>query len=123
MAIYNQAYVYWNGALLQENTSVDVSIDGDNQVVLTTVKGFSGITPSPKMTMVTLENVMPPTGMEVDAFKLFIESTEGELKLQSAATGKSLVSKGFIEAPKAGGGVGKTASQSWSFRGEPASFK
>ncbi len=122
MAIYQQAYVYWNGALLQENTSVDVSIDGDNQVVLTTVKGFAGITPSPKMTMVTLENVIPPAGMEVDAFKLFIESTEGEIKVQ-LADGKSLVSKGFIEAPKAGGGVGKTASQSWSFRGEPASFQ
>ena len=123
MAIYDSIYVYWNGALLQENTSVDVSVDGDNQVVLTTVKGFAGITPSPKMIMVTLENVMPPTGMEVDAFKLFIESTEGEMKLQSGATGKSLTSKGFIEAPKVGSGVGKTASQSWSFRGSPATFE
>lgn len=123
MAIYDQIYVYWNGSLLQENTKVDVSVEGDNQPALTTVKGFSGITPSPKMTMVKLDNLMPPTGVEVDAFKLFIESTEGEIKLQSGATGKSLTSKGFLEAPAIGAGVGQTASQTWSFRGTPASFE
>ncbi len=123
MALYDGIFCNLNGALFQENTSVDLSYEGDNQAVLTTVKGYAGESPSPKMTVIQFENVVPPTGFEFDVFKMYTDSTEVEIKLQSGATGKSLTSKGFIQSPKVSSGVGKVTSLSFGFRGAPAVFQ
>ena len=122
MAVYNQVFAYFNGALMSENTSVDISMDGDDQPVLTTVKGFAGITPSPKMITAQLENVVPPSGFEHDVFQKELDSEEVEMKFQ-LGTGQQLTSKGFISGVKVGAGVGKTMALSFSFRGAPAIFQ
>lgn len=121
--LYDQYFAYLNGALLAENTSLDIELRGDDQEILTTAKGFAGLTPSPRSVMITAENVVPPTGFEFDAFQKFLDSELVEMKVQSGATGKTLVSKGFIQAPKVQGGVGKTVSLSFTFKGGPSKFE
>lgn len=121
--LYDQYYVYANGALLAENTSLDIELQGEDQEILTTAKGFAGMTPSPRKVMIQAENVVPPTGFEFDVFQKFNDSELVELKVQSGATGKVLCSKGFIQSPKTTGGVGKTVSLSFTFKGGPGIFE
>lgn len=123
MAIYDQLYIFLNGSLLAENTSIDVSYEGENQAVLTTVQGYTGESPSPKMLVITADNVVPPTGFEVDYFQKFLDTEEVEIKAQSGATGESLISKGYLQAPKVSSGVGKVTTVSFGFRGKPAKFE
>lgn len=115
-------YLFVDGALLKENTSVDINWDGDDQDVQTTAKGWAGISPSPVSLSINVENVIPPAGFEFDAAKAFVEKTEHEIKCMSGATGKSLVSKGYVRQPKLASGVGKVTQYTWGFKGTPATW-
>jgi hypothetical protein len=121
--VYDQLYIFWNGDLLQENTSAEIDLDGDDQDVLTIPKGWAGQTPSPKKTMVRLGNVVPPTGQEVDAWEYALTSKKGTMRVTSGATGKSITSEGFIRKPKLSAGVGKNVDQNFEFHGTPAGWK
>ena len=120
--VYDQVYVFKDGGLLQENVSIEITLEGDDQDVMTIAKGFAGQSPSPKKVMATLNNVCPPKGQEVDAFEASLLSTVVTMKFQFAASGKSLTSKGFIRKPKIGGGVGKTVDQTFEFHGGPGKW-
>ncbi len=118
-SVYDQLYVYLDGNLLMENVSLSIDLEGDDQDVLTIAKGWAGQTPSPKKTMAQLANVIPPEGQEVDAWKASLLSEKHKMRFQSAATGKTLESEGFIRKPKIAAGVGKTADQNFEFHGTP----
>jgi hypothetical protein len=123
MALYDGCFMYVNGQLLAENTSLDISIEGDNQPVLTTVKGYAGESPSPKMTMIQADNVIPVTGFEVDIIQKFNDSEEVEAMVQFGGNGKKLKSKGTLLSPKISSGVGKVTTMSFGFRGTPGKFE
>jgi hypothetical protein len=97
-------------------------LESDDQDVLTIVKGFAGQTPSPKKTVASLKNVVPPAGFEFDAFQKQNDSEIVELKLQSALTGVSLTASGFIRKSKISAGVGKTAMLDFEFHGGAGTF-
>ncbi len=118
-SVYDQLFVDLDGALLMENVTLAIDLEGDDQDVLTIAKGWAGQTPSPKKTMIQLGNVIPPEGQEVDAWKATLLSEKHKIRVTSGATGKSLVSEGFIRKPKISAGVGKTADQSFEFHGTP----
>ncbi len=120
--IYDQIYVFINGQLLVESTTMQTGLESDDQKVLTLVKGFAGITPSPDVRVAKVENVVPSTGFEFDFEKAKKERQLIELKLQSGATGKTMISKGFLMHVSIESGVGKTTQVSFDFAGEPNLF-
>jgi len=122
VTLYDQFFVFANGALLSENQQVELTLESDDQDVMTVAKGFAGQTPSPKKVMANLTNVVPSSGFEFDAFQKANDSEIVEMKFQSAATGKSLISEGFIRKPKISSGVGKTVEFSFEFHGGPGNF-
>lgn len=121
--IYDQIYAYINGNLLVEATQIQTGLESDDQRIMTLVKGFAGITPSPDVRVVKVENVVPSTGFEFDFERAKLDRQLVELKLQSGATGKSMISKGFFMSVNVDGGVGKTLTVSFDFVGEPAIFE
>jgi hypothetical protein len=120
--VYNQVFGYIDGALLVENTEIEVEMDGDDQMVLTIVNGFSGVTPSPKYMKVTIKDVIPPTGVQFNAEKAFLNTERHEFKAQ-LATGETMISTGFFQKPKRTAGVGKTVTYDYSFVGTPSLFQ
>ncbi len=123
MALYDQCFLFLNGQLLAENTTLDIALEGDNQPVLTTVKGYAGESPSPKMTMIQADNVLPVSGAEVDVFAKFNDSEEVEAMVQLGGNGKKWTSKGTLLSPKISSGVGKVTSLTFGFRGTPGKFE
>lgn len=123
--LYDQVFMEVNGKLLAENTSVSTGITGDDQQVLTTVKGYNGISPAPKMRTISAENVIPSTkGIELDFEQWFLDSTELTIRLVLGGSGKSTISKGFLTKPAdISAGVGQTTKLSFEFTGTAAPFK
>lgn len=121
--IYDQIYIFLNGQLLAESTQIQTSLESDDQKIMTLVKGFAGITPSPDVRTVKVENVVPSGGFEFDFEKAKKERQLVELKLQSGATGKAMTSKGFLLHVSIEAGVGKTLQVSFDFVGEPSTFQ
>lgn len=124
MALYDQAYIRVNGRVLVENTTVDVSVEGDDQEVMTIAQGFTGISPSPKVTRITADNVVPITGVEIDVVDFFLNSIECDVSVQLGGSGAVLSTKGyFAKAVKMSAGVGKTLTLNFEFVGKPANFE
>jgi|JI10StandDraft_1071094.scaffolds.fasta_scaffold166266_2 hypothetical protein len=121
--LYDQIYAFINGDLLVEATQVQTGLESDDQKIMTLIKGFAGIAPSPDVRVVKVENVVPSTGFEFDFERAKLDRTLIEIKLQSGATGKSMISKGFIMAVNIDAGVGKALTVSFDFVGEPALFE
>ena len=82
MQLYDQVYIYINGKLLAENTSVSTNLEGEQQEVSTTVKGFAGISAGPDKRVVSLENVVPVKGMEFAIEEAYLNKAELEVRLQ-----------------------------------------
>ncbi len=122
MAIYDQVYAFYKGALISEQTSVETSLESDIQRVMTLPKGFAGITPSPHIRTIKVENVVPIGGIELEIEDAFRNSEEVELQLQLGGSGQKCTSKGFIESVQISSGVGRTTTLSFSFVGEPSVF-
>ena len=122
MALYDQIFLFINGQLMAENTQIDTELSSDVQQVMTIVKQFAGITPSPIVRTVTGENVIPLTGFEFDFEQKFIDSEEVEIMLQQGGSGKKTTSKGYFTGVPVSAGVGKTATVSFSFVGSASPF-
>ena len=105
LQVYDTIYAFLDGIFLQELTDSDLSWAGDNVRVMVLV--------------VALSHMMPATGSEFDAPSAFVNVTIHELKLIKGATGQTIISQGFIEAPKANAGVGKASTESYTFVGQP----
>jgi hypothetical protein len=121
--IYDQIYLYINGSLMAEAISVQTGLESDDQRILTLAKGFSGITPSPDVRTVKVENAVPSTGFEFDFEKAKKERRQIEIRMQSGATGKQCTSKGFLTQVSIDAGVGKALMLNFEFVGEPAIFE
>lgn len=121
--IYDQAYVFLNGQLLAEATSVETSIENQDQDVMTLVKGFAGQTPSPKKRTTRIDNVQTVSGFEFDFEGKELSSEVVELKVQLGGSGLSAVSNGFLRNVSVSSGVGQTMTVSFEHHGEPAAFQ
>jgi hypothetical protein len=121
--LYDQVYIEAQGMLLAENTSISTDLMSDDQDVLTTAKGFAGISPSPDMRTVSCENVVPATtGIEVQMEEWKLNRTQITLRLIFGGSGKSCISKGFFKKVSVSGGVGQTVKVSFEFTGTAAAF-
>ena len=121
--LYDQVFIEMQGLLLSENTSVSTDLTSDDQDVMTTVKGFSGVSPSPDMRTISCENVVPATtGIEVDMENWKLNRTEVTVKLIFGGNGKSCITKGFLKKVSVSSGVGQTTKVSFEFTGTPSAF-
>lgn len=124
LELYDQLYIELNGKLLAENTSLSVDLTSDDQDVMTTVKGWSGVSPSPDMRTISGEGVIASTkGIEVDMEQWKVDRTEVTARVIFGGSGKSFVSKGVIKKVSASAGVGQTAKVTFEFTGTPSVFK
>lgn len=123
LTLYDQMFIEANGQLLAENTSISTDLTSDDQDVMTTVKGWSGVSPSPDMRTVSAENVIAATtGIEIEMEKWKLNRTEVTLKLTFGGSGKSVVTKGIFKKVSATSGVGQTAKVTFEFTGTPSAF-
>jgi len=124
LELYDQLFIKLNGKLLAENTSLSVDLTSDDQDVMTTVKGWSGVSPSPDMRTISGEGVVASTkGIEVDMEQWKVDRTEVTARVVFGGSGKSFVSKGVIKKVSASGGVGQTVKVTFEFTGTPSVFK
>ena len=123
MALYSQIYLYMNGILLAENTTIETSLEADIQDVMTIAKNWAGITPSPITRTVTGNNVIPLSGVEFDFEQKMMDSEEVELMMQEGGSGKKCVTKGYITNVPRSAGVGATTTISFTFKGTPSKFE
>jgi len=79
--VYDQIYAFINGNLLVEATQIQTGLESDDQRILTLIKGFAGISPSPDVRVVKVENVVPSTGFEFDFEKAKLNRELIEIKL------------------------------------------
>jgi hypothetical protein len=122
MALYDQIFMFVDGGLAAENTTVDTEISSDVQQVMTIAKGFAGITPSPHVRTITAESVVPVAGFEFDYESAFLNSQEVEIVLQQGGSGKKTTSRGYFTNVSVSAGVGRTATVSFQFVGTAQAF-
>lgn len=123
LTLYDQVFIEAQGLLLAENTSINTDLTSDDQDVMTTVKGFAGVSPSPDMRTVSGENVIPATtGIEIKVEEWKVNRTEVTLKLTFGGSGKSCVTKGFFKKVSVSAGVGQTSKMTFEFTGTPSIF-
>lgn len=123
LTLYDQVFIEMQGKLLAENTSVTTDLTSDDQDVMTTVKGWSGVSPSPDMRTISADGVIPATtGIEVEMESWKANRTEVTVRLTFGGSGKSCVTKGFLKKVTVSGGVGQTSKVSFDFTGTPSVF-
>ena len=122
LRIYDQVFVYMNGALLAENTTIAINLVGMDEDVNTTLDGFAGQSPGPQKIEATASNVVPVSGFEVDTWNAQLNSEIVEMKFQLGGSGKSLTSEGFIRGNALDAGVGAVTGLNFAFHGQPAEW-
>ena len=123
MALYREIFLFANGILLAENTTVETALEADIQDVTTTVKNWAGITPAPIIRTITASNVVPLPGVEFDFEQKMIDFEEVEMMMQEGGSGKKCVTKGYIVNVPRSAGVGATTTISFTFRSTPSKFE
>ncbi len=100
MAIYDQLYAFANGALLVENTSLDIKLDSEDTQVKSIAKGFSGISPGAPIVMITIKSNVPISGPEYDFADSLLSKVPIEFKAQYGGSGLSLtVKEAYVVGP------------------------
>lgn len=124
LELYDQMFIELNGKLLSENTSLSTDLSSDDQDVMTTVKGWAGVSPSPDMRTISGEGVIASTvGIETDMEQWKSDRTEVTARLIFGGSGKSCITKGVIKKVSCSAGVGQTAKVTFEFTGTPSVFK
>lgn len=97
--IIDRAYAYANGMLLGMCDSAGVEYQGDPIPIETLALDFAGVYPPPKHAVLSFEAFVPTSGLEFDAIKMFLTTTEVQFKVQLGGSGKSITTSGFVAAP------------------------
>ncbi len=123
MSLYSQIYLFLNGVLLAEQTTLETSLEADIQDVMTIVRNWAGITPAPIVRTITAANVVPLPGVEFDFEQKMLDFEEVEIQMQEGGSGKKCTTKGYIVNVPRSAGVGATTTISFTFRGTPSKFE
>lgn len=122
MQVYDSAYVWINGELLKENTSVKIEYIGDDKPVSTLTKPYAGCEVGPRTMRVTVSEAMPSRQSESHLIRHWLFAKPVTLKIQLAGSGESLLSKGHLTSPSVESGLGKATSMDVTFVGEAVRF-
>lgn len=114
LQFYDKIYAYADGQLLGEASAVSIEYQGEPIPVSTLVKDFAGITPVPKMSMISIESFVPAKGFEYDVVKKYLQDQQVTIKVQFGGSGKAMTVDGFVLPPSISGSA--TDSTKMSFR-------
>lgn len=123
MALYSRIYLYIEGQLLAENTTIETALEADIPDVMTNARHWSGITPAPVVRTVTAENVIPLPGVEFPFEQTMLNYEEVEIMMQEDGSGRKCTTKGYIVNVPRSAGVGANSTISFTFRGTPTPFE
>ena len=125
LQIYSIGVLYVNGSALAEEVSMKIGRDARAQEVATVMKGFAGMSPGAGMTTIDVENGVPAADFELDPGKFFAvgQGTLSVVELSAFVAGRTLSVKGFITKDNFSHAVNGEAKVTFSFIGEPATWK
>jgi hypothetical protein len=120
--LYALLYVTVDGALLTEESSVQVRRASNAQIVQTTAKGFAGVSPGAPMVNISIKNALPAADIEYDAGDVITSLAVVEIGVIHPS-GKQLVAKGFILEDTFGHSVGSESNYDFEFVGSMPGFE
>jgi len=129
MPLYNQAYVYIDGQLLAENTTVATHMERSSTDIFSITGNYEGQDVGPFIRIIEATNVFPAAGGDINYEKLMFDNTTIEMMITDAGTdqlfetGGTVVSTGRIVSVTRSAGVGKNYSISFTFKGSASSFE
>lgn len=96
LEVYSGSALYINGALLVENTTINVDRRTGAQNQMTIQKGFAGQSPGAKMLEISFDNAVPTGDFEYDPG----DDMSGLRVVSIAlfAAGRTLTTKGFVDS-------------------------
>lgn len=101
-----------------------MSYEDDTQDVKTLGNDWSGVTPGPKMTIVTVTSMVPASDTMISRLqRAQLDNTFHEVGVQQVGSGDKLSMQARVTNVSVTGGVGQNQSVSVEFRGQPASFQ
>lgn len=121
--IYGQHYVYVDGTLLGEATTVSTNLENQDQDAMTIVKDWSGITPSPIKRLVQVTSLIPAAGLEFDYEAAELARSFHTMSIQHTASGTQAKFDGVFRNCRREGGVGQTNTISFDFHGQATPFE
>jgi hypothetical protein len=107
--IYETYYLTLDGITSFENTSIELTGQGEDQDVFSTLKGWCGQSLAPRKTMISFEMNVPSSGPEIDVFKRWNAGAIVPFEVTGALNGKRYAGDCVIRNPKLSAGVGKTS--------------
>ncbi len=129
MPLYNQAYVYIDGQLLAENTTVATHMERSSTDIFSITGNYEGQDVGPFIRIIEATNVFPAAGGDINYEKLMFDNTTIEMMITDAGTdqlfetGGTVVSTGRIVSVTRSAGVGKNYSISFTFKGSASAFE
>jgi hypothetical protein len=123
LSIYGQAAVYIEGVLITEATEIESTLENSDQDVMTILKDFAGVTPSPQKRVTRVTGAIPVAGLEIDLEAMQRNRSIVECKVQMIGSGDSAASKGFVRNVSVKAGVGQTMTYSFEHHGQDSVFE
>lgn len=121
MANTYEKYAIWiDGALIKENVSLEIMLEGDDQDVFT-LTGF-GQQKNKNKIMINLDNAVPTEGDSFDAWNRALTGQVTRVRVQHLGTLETLETEGFVRKPSRTSGEGKTSAQKYEFHGDAADW-
>jgi hypothetical protein len=99
MQVFDRCFLFADGNALGMVTGGTLEGQGDPMVADTMLEEMAGVTPVPKHMILSFDNLVPPSGFELDIFKKWIETVEITFRLQFPGSNKTFTTTGFMDAP------------------------
>lgn len=118
---YTSMATYVDGTQLAESTQTTIRIQGNHIDNLTEAKGFAGQSLGASMVEITIENVIPSSGFELDMSEDILTNTPHEVTV--FVGGKTLTVAGYFTDAEVGKGVNQEGRLTLNFKGSPKAFE
>lgn len=118
---YTSMATYVDGTQLAESTQTTVKINGNHIDNVTEAKGFAGQSLGASTVEITIENVVPTAGFELDVSEDVITNVPHELTV--FVGGKTLTVAGYFTDCETSKGVNAEAKLTLNFKGQAKFFE
>lgn len=131
MPLYNQAYVYIDGQLLAENTTVATRMERASTDIFSISGNYEGQDVGPFVRIIEATNVFPVAGKDINYEKLMFENTTiemmitdgGSVRAEGGDVPGTVISVGRIVNVTRSAGVSQNYSISFVFKGSASAFE
>ena len=131
MALYNQAFIYMNGQLLAENTTVATRLERSSTDIFSITGNYEGQDVGPFVRIIEATNVFPVAGKDINYEKLMFDNSTIELMITDGGSSRSeggevpgtVISVGKVVTVTRTDGVGQNYTISFTFKGSASPFE